>query len=102
MTDTSLVLRGVTPDDETAWRLLWAGYLTFYGAQLAPAVTEVTWARLLDAAEPLRGIVAAIDGGRSGSPMSRCTDRRGPKSRSPTCKTCSSRRCIAESVPVAR
>ena len=53
-----LGLRGVVPADEAARRLLWAGCLAFYGADLAPDVTGANWGRLTEAREPMRGIVA--------------------------------------------
>lgn len=61
MTD-AISLRDVQPEDEAAWRVLWAGYLAFYETALSPAVTDHTFARLLDPASPVRGRVAVRDG----------------------------------------
>lgn len=61
MTD-AISLRDVRPEDEAAWRVLWAGYLAFYETALPAAVTDHTFARLLDAASPVRGRVAVRDG----------------------------------------
>lgn len=55
-------IRPFTSDDRAAWEPLWQGYLTFYKASLAPEVTETTWRRLLDPAEPMHGLVAVLDG----------------------------------------
>ena len=46
------LIRPLARTDHAAWAPLWAGYLRFYRADLAPAVTESTWARLLDPAGP--------------------------------------------------
>ena len=51
----TLTIRSATPEDEAAWRGLWAQYLTFYKVDLDPAITTRTWARLMDAASPLTG-----------------------------------------------
>ncbi|MBF9234646.1 GNAT family N-acetyltransferase [Microvirga sp. BT350] len=65
MSDTSnngIVIRPFGPGDREAWEPLWQGYLTFYKATLASEVTDKTWARLLDPAEPMHGLVALFDG----------------------------------------
>jgi GNAT superfamily N-acetyltransferase len=49
-------------DERSAWEPLWHGYLTFYGARLAPEVTDATWARLHDPAEPMHALGARLDG----------------------------------------
>lgn len=43
-------------EDRTAWEPLWAGYLAFYGATIAPDVTDTTWSRLMDPAEPMHAL----------------------------------------------
>jgi GNAT superfamily N-acetyltransferase len=52
--------------DRDAWGPLWDGYNEFYervGPTALPAeVTETTWSRLLDPAEPVHGLVAELDG----------------------------------------
>lgn len=57
-----LAIRAAGPGDEAAWRALWAGYLAFYGIDLAPGVTAATWARLTDPASPLKARLALRDG----------------------------------------
>ena len=57
-----MIVRSLEPADRTAWDRLWAGYLEFYETDLDPAVTETTWNRLLDPAEPVHGLVAVRDG----------------------------------------
>ena len=59
---TNLLLRQPVETDRAHWNELWNGYLRFYRAKLAPAVTETTWTRLLDPAEQPHGLVAEIDG----------------------------------------
>lgn len=58
----SLIVRDLAAQDEARWRTLWDGYLTFYEASVAPDVTDTTWARLLDGASPMFGLVAELDG----------------------------------------
>ena len=58
----TLIVRDLSAQDEAQWRALWDGYLTFYEASVAPDVTDTTWARLLDGASPLFGLVAELDG----------------------------------------
>jgi GNAT superfamily N-acetyltransferase len=51
----SLEIRPLAAGDRQAWEPLWQGYLTFYKAALAAHVTETTWSRILDPAEPVLG-----------------------------------------------
>lgn len=55
-------IRPFTPDDRAAWEPLWRGYLTFYKSTLTPEVTDTTWRRLNDSAEPMHGLFAVLDG----------------------------------------
>ena len=48
--------------DYAQWLPLWKGYQVFYKADIPDAVTELTWARFLDAREPMHCAVAEIDG----------------------------------------
>lgn len=57
-----LQIRPFRPEDRQAWEPLWQGYLTFYKASLSPEVTQTTWLRLNDPAEPMHGFVAVLDG----------------------------------------
>ena len=50
---------GLQERDE--WEPLWQGYLTFYNTSLSSAVTDTTWARLHDPAEPMHGLGAYLD-----------------------------------------
>jgi GNAT superfamily N-acetyltransferase len=59
-------LRPLQAADRARWEQLWQGYLAFYKASVAPEVTEATWARLLDPAEPMHGLVATRDGAMLG------------------------------------
>jgi len=56
-----MIVRPLEPSDRTAWNRLWGGYLAFYETDLDPAVTNRTWARLHDPAEPVHGLVAVRD-----------------------------------------
>lgn len=56
-------IRPLTRADEAGWRRLWAAYLRFYRAEVPEAVTAGTFARLLDPASGMGGLVAEDDGG---------------------------------------
>lgn len=58
----TIITRPLEDSDQSRWHELWQGYLTFYGATLAPEVRAATWARLLDDTVDLYGLVAVCDG----------------------------------------
>jgi GNAT superfamily N-acetyltransferase len=64
--DAAISIRQVTDQDFDAWKPLWDGYNAFYGRagdnSLADAITRATWARFLDAAEPMHALVAERSG----------------------------------------
>lgn len=64
------VIREIAPADREAWFALWAGYNAFYETEVAPAITERTWARLFDANVPLFGRIAERDGRVAGFSLS--------------------------------
>lgn len=49
-------------DQKHLWYPLWRGYQTFYKADIPEAVSDLTWARLLDEAEGMGGALAWVDG----------------------------------------
>ena len=59
-------VRPVLPADFNGWKPLWDGYNAFYGrsgpAALPDAITQATWQRFFDPAEPVFGLVAERDG----------------------------------------
>jgi GNAT superfamily N-acetyltransferase len=55
-------VRPLGPADEADWRRLWLDYLAFYDADVSEEVVATTFRRLLDPAEPMRGLVAERDG----------------------------------------
>lgn len=58
-----LTIRPLKPQDEAAWRALWAGYLEFYeNPDLDPQITDNTWAMLTGARGDVFGLVAELDG----------------------------------------
>jgi len=59
----TVTIRPLTAADRAAWDPLWQGYLAFYKTELAREVTDVTWSRLLDAAEDMHCLVAENDSG---------------------------------------
>ena len=54
----SISVRRLEARDEARWRVLWEGYCRFYERELSESITRHTWARLMDAASPVHGIVA--------------------------------------------
>ncbi|PZO50887.1 MAG: GNAT family N-acetyltransferase [Alphaproteobacteria bacterium] len=57
-----MIIRDLRAEDRPQWDGLWRGYLAFYKSELAPEVSEVTFARLLDSSEPMFALVADEDG----------------------------------------
>jgi len=55
-------IRPLAAGDQAGWLPLWRGYQRFYETEIAPEVTERSWARLLDPAEPMHGLAAEADG----------------------------------------
>ena len=66
MPKPNIVIRNVSADERAAWEPLWNGYLTFYKATLADGVSDVTWARFHDEAEPMYLLGAYVDGKLTG------------------------------------
>jgi GNAT superfamily N-acetyltransferase len=62
----SVLVRPIQLDDFAAWTPLWDGYNAFYGRSeataLPPKVTEATWHRFFDSAEPVFALVAETHG----------------------------------------
>jgi GNAT superfamily N-acetyltransferase len=58
----TLTVRPLTHADRADWLVLWHGYLTFYKHDLPQAITDLTWGRLLDPAEPAFGFGAFVGG----------------------------------------
>jgi GNAT superfamily N-acetyltransferase len=58
----SVLIRPIQQQDFSGWRLLWDGYNAFYGRSgetaLSPRVTNATWQRFFDDAEPVFALVA--------------------------------------------
>ena len=55
-------IRSLPAADYTAWLPLWRGYQAFYQVEIADAVTQSTWSRMLDPSEPVYGALAMLDG----------------------------------------
>lgn len=53
-----------TANDFDAWYPLWRGYQAFYKVDIARETSEITWQRMLDAAEPMHGVFALDETGR--------------------------------------
>lgn len=55
-----LEIRPLRPDERAAWEPLWHGYLAFYKTSVKPEVTDTTWERLHDPAEPMHVLGAFL------------------------------------------
>ena len=66
MTDGSIEIRAIRRADYDGWRPLWDGYNVFYGRSGATAlpdpITQATWERFFEAAEPVHALVAEREG----------------------------------------
>lgn len=56
-------MRSLQLTDRDAWDPLWQGYLAFYETALPASVTDATWLRFSDPAEPMHAL-GAFDGER--------------------------------------
>jgi GNAT superfamily N-acetyltransferase len=67
MTDDRFEIRPIRRADYERWRPLWDGYNGFYGrsgaTSLPQAITQMTWERFFDPAEPVHALVAEEEGG---------------------------------------
>lgn len=55
-------MRAIEAGDRAGWEPLWKGYQTFYKTEIPAATTDITFARFLDANEPVHALVAESAG----------------------------------------
>lgn len=55
-------IRPITRADRAGWEPLWAGYNRFYGRELPADISDTTWSRFFEPAEPVHALVAERDG----------------------------------------
>jgi GNAT superfamily N-acetyltransferase len=55
---SGIAIRALRREDHSAWLPLWRAYQTFYKTDIPANVSDVTWGRLLDDAEPMAGALA--------------------------------------------
>ena len=58
MSKNPTMVRPLSGGDHAAWLPLWRGYQSFYKVDIPAEVSEVTWRRLNDPAEPMGGALA--------------------------------------------
>ena len=58
MADEPLTLLPLRAADRAAWDRLWAGYQAFYKVAIPQDVCDTSWARFLDADEPMNALLA--------------------------------------------
>lgn len=78
-----MLIRDPDPEDETAWRALWHGYVDFYEASVPEEVTKATWARLLAARSGMFARLAESGGRVAGFAM--CVLHPGSWTTAPIC-----------------
>ena len=57
-----MVIRLLGEADRAEWEVLWKGYQVFYKTDIPAEVTDLTWARFADPAEPMHALGAFVDG----------------------------------------
>ena len=58
-----LTVRFIAQDDRAQWQPMWEAYNRFYGRpDFSAEITEITWSRFFDPAEPVYALVAEQDG----------------------------------------
>jgi GNAT superfamily N-acetyltransferase len=77
-------IRALRNDDWDGWSDLWAGYLSFYRAELDDLTTQSTFERLCADAEGMFGLLALDDAGRAIG-MANCVVHASTWSRQPKC-----------------
>ena len=65
-----MLIRDPRPEDEAAWRRLWAGYVAFYEAEVSEDVTATTWRRLFTPDSNMLGRIAEWQGDVAGFTVS--------------------------------
>jgi GNAT superfamily N-acetyltransferase len=55
---TEITIRPLEKASYAAWLPLWQAYQAFYKVDIAQDVSDITWARFLDPAEPMGGALA--------------------------------------------
>jgi len=66
MTEGRRMVRALRVDEKAAWEPLWRGYQAFYQVEIPAEVTDLTWARFHDPAEPMFVLGAFAAGGGEG------------------------------------
>jgi GNAT superfamily N-acetyltransferase len=57
-----ITIRPLERTDRAQWEPLWQGYLAFYKTSVPEDVTDLTFARFFDEAEPMHALVAEREG----------------------------------------
>lgn len=61
----AVTVRPLTAADRKAWEPLWTGYLQFEKMALDPAISDLTWERMLDPNESIYGALAFNQAGNA-------------------------------------
>lgn len=65
MAPPMLLIRPIVAADQAAWRGLWDSYCDFYKEAVPEPVSQGLWQRLLDPEQPIGGMLAEAQDGRS-------------------------------------
>jgi GNAT superfamily N-acetyltransferase len=89
MPESPITVRSAAPQDYDAWRLLWDGYNAFYGrfgiTALPDHITQTTWQRFHDAAEPMLCLVAHDEASGALIGLAHCVFHRSTSRMNPVC-----------------
>ena len=62
----TITIRPVQPGDRQHWDVLWQGYQDFYRMTVPSEVSDLTWDRFFESAEPVAAFVAEYEGSIGG------------------------------------
>jgi hypothetical protein len=89
-TSSALQIKPLSASDHAPWRALWEGYQHFYQVALSAAVSDRTFARLLDEREPMQGALAWSEDRAVGLVHRSSIGRPGRRATTPTSRICTS------------
>jgi GNAT superfamily N-acetyltransferase len=80
-----MIIRDIRASDRGQWDGLWQGYLAFYESTLPTDVTDLTFARFLDPAEPMFAFVAEDEASGELLGLVHCVLHRGTWAKADLC-----------------
>jgi hypothetical protein len=83
-----IVIRPLRAEDRAEWEVLWKGYQVFYKTDIPAEVTDLTWARFHDPAEPMHALVLSSTALSKASFITSFTGPAGRRAITATCRIC--------------